>query len=279
MNELIELRKRVAELKDGEARCKQAEEERMQFEHRLQQAQKAESLSRMAGAIAHNFNNMLGAAIGNLEIALDEVSQGSELQTCISEAMKASHRAAEISRFMLTYLGQTTGKAEPVDPAEASREACALLAGSIPPNVHLKAELPSLGPPIKADGAHLTQILTSLIANAVEAIGEGEGEISLAVHAVPGIDVRESRFFPLGWKPKAKAYACFSVVATGCGMDSSTLDRIFDPFFRPSLPAVVWGFRWCRDWCGLMMEQSPYMVVRDRDQLSKFSSPYRGKKG
>jgi two-component system cell cycle sensor histidine kinase/response regulator CckA len=208
-----------------------AEEERARLEADNRQLQKAESLGRMAAAIAHNFNNMLGAVIGNLELALDDVPQGSELQTCISEAMKASHRAAEISRFMLTYLGQTAGKAEPIDPANAARETCALLDASIPANVQLKTELPPHGPIIHADGVHLKQVFTNLITNAVEAIGEREGEIALAIHVMAGTQVQESKLFPLGWEPKAKEYVCLSVGDNGCGVDAATLENIFDPFF------------------------------------------------
>ncbi len=208
-----------------------AEEERLQLEQRLHQTQKAESLGRMAGAIAHNFNNMLGAIMGNLEMALDEAPYGSELDNSIREAMKASQRASKISRFMLTYLGQTTGKLEPVDPSVAIREACSLLSSSLPGNVHLKAVTPSCGLTIKADGAHLTQILTILIANAIEAIGEKPGDIDLTLDVVPASSVRGSKIFPLGWEPKAQEYVCISIADTGCGIDPKHFDKIFDPFF------------------------------------------------
>lgn len=92
--------------------------------------------------------------------------------------------------------------------------------------MHLKAELLSQGPVIQADGAHIKQILTNLISNALEAFGEAEGHITVAAG-----DIRKSRSFPMDWKPKAKSYACLSVSDSGCGMDSATLEKIFDPFF------------------------------------------------
>jgi signal transduction histidine kinase len=221
---------------DGMARNitehKREEAERIRMEQRLQQAQKAESLGRMAGAIAHNFNNILGAAIGNLDLAMEEVSEGSDLlKTYIKEAMNGSRRAAKISRFMLTYLGQTAGKAEPIDAARAMREASSLLNATIPANVDLRAELPSRGPIIRADGAHLTQILTNLITNAVEAIGEREGEITLTIDVLQGTGVQELKLTPPGWKPKAKEYVCLSIADTGHGIDPENLDKVFDPFF------------------------------------------------
>jgi nitrogen-specific signal transduction histidine kinase/ActR/RegA family two-component response regulator len=231
---------------------KRAEAERIGLEYRLQQAQKAESLARMAGAIAHNFNNMLGAALGNLELALDDAPEGSELRTCISEAMNASRRAVEISRSMLTYLGQTTGIVEPIDPAKVAGEACALSSSSIPANVHLETELPPLGPIIQADGIQLTQIMTNLISNAVEAIGDREGKIALAVQVVAGTDAHGAKLLPPGWEPKAKEYACLSVADTGVGMNVETQDKIFDPFFSTrfagrglGLPVVLGLLRAC----------------------------------
>jgi len=210
---------------------KRAERERIQLEQQMQQAQKAESLNRMAGAIAHHFNNMLAATMGNLELALDDLPREAKPRKFIAEALKASSRAAEVSRFMLTYLGQTTGKKELLDLTEAGRETLTLLDASIPKNVHLKTELPPKGPVIRADGAHVKQILANLLSNAVDAIGEGEGFITLAIREIGATEIREPRLLPMGWKPQAKSYALLTVSDTGCGLDAATMGKIFDPFF------------------------------------------------
>jgi len=94
---------------------KQAEETRSHLEQQLHHVMKAESLGRMAGAIAHHFNNLLAIVIGNLELAKNEIMQGSRLQTFISESLAASHRAAETSSLMLAYIGDTMGNREPTD--------------------------------------------------------------------------------------------------------------------------------------------------------------------
>ncbi len=210
---------------------KRAEQESVRLEQRLQQTAKAESLTRMAGATAHNFNNMLGAVIGNLEFALEDAPHGSELRTCVGEAMSASRRAAELSRFMLTYLGQTVGKRESLDLREFIGDMRALLRASIPGNIHLDTEPSSEQAIIRADRAHLRQITTNLVLNAVEAIGEAAGRITLGLHTVPAAEIRESRLFPFDWEPKADAYALLSVSDTGCGLDDSMHEKIFDPFF------------------------------------------------
>ncbi|MEN6485203.1 MAG: PAS domain S-box protein, partial [Syntrophobacteraceae bacterium] len=210
---------------------KQAEEESREYEQRLLQAQKAESLGRMAMAIAHNFNNMLGVVMGNLELAREEASQDSDLQVCIDEAMNASERAAKISRFMLAYLGQSTVRTGLLDFAKAVREVCVRFNDSIPANVHLKADLPDSGPNIQADGPQLTLILNNLLSNAVEAIGEEKGEIVLKLDVLPGTALPESKLLPFGFEPKEKEYACLSIVDTGVGIGPEDLDSIFDPFF------------------------------------------------
>ncbi|MGC8495125.1 MAG: PAS domain S-box protein [Syntrophobacteraceae bacterium] len=207
------------------------EEERLQLQQRLQQARKAESLGRMAGAIAHNFNNMLGAVIGNLDLARDEVPEGAELKKWIEEAMDASQRAANISRFMLTYLGQSAGKAKILDPATALRQSYSLLSPSFPKDLRLKVKIPSGRYSIRADEAQLTQIFTNLIENAREAIREQKGEISLTLDAVHGADIRERKLFPLEWMPGPQEYARISIEDSGSGISPEILDNIFDPFF------------------------------------------------
>lgn len=210
---------------------KLAEDERLRLEQRLYQAQKAESLGRMAGAIAHNFNNMLGAVIGNLELALEEAPKGSRLQRFISGAMDATLRASRTCRFMLTYLGQTTGKAEPINLVSTMKQACALMSPSLPAAVHLRVEYPPVEPIILADAAQLTQILSNLIANSVEAIGEHKGEIALTMVTVAAGEISSSKLFPVGWQPQAQEYACLSLTDTGSGIDPENQDKIFDPFF------------------------------------------------
>ncbi|OGQ94991.1 MAG: hypothetical protein A2521_12805 [Deltaproteobacteria bacterium RIFOXYD12_FULL_57_12] len=210
---------------------KQAEEERIKLERRLEQARKAESLGRMAGAIAHLFNNQLAVVIGNLELVLDDLPQESDFRPSLIASMQASRKAAETSRLMLAYLGQTTGLKKPLDLGEAIREALPLFHASMSVDVSLKTEIPPQGPFILGDSAYIKQILGNLITNASEAIGEGKGEIAVSLRTVSKAETQGLRFIPLHWEPKAENYVCLSVSDTGCGMDETTLEKIFDPFF------------------------------------------------
>ena len=211
--------------------AKQVHSEKLLMEQQKQRIWRAESLSRMAGGIAHHFNNLLGAVVGNLELAQLNPFQESDLHSHIADAMQASHRAIEISKLMRAYLGQTPETREPLDLAQAVREALPLSQLSIPPSIRLKTECPSPGPRIKATGVHIQQILANVIANSAEAIGDQEGEIAVTVGVVDETEISASRYFPLDWTPKTTTYACISVSDTGCGLDAAQLEKIFEPFF------------------------------------------------
>jgi PAS domain S-box-containing protein len=211
--------------------AKQIQTDRFLIEQQKHQTWRAESLSRMAGGIAHNFNNLLQVVIGNLEMVLENLPQEMNTRSLIEEAMRASGRASEISNLMLAYLGQKTGKTEPLDLVETARTVLPLLISSMPTNVHLKTDLPLRSLIIQADRVHINQILTNLVSNAVEAIGELKGEVTIAIGVMDVGEIEASKFFPLDWEPKTRNYACFLVSDTGCGMDSATRERIFEPFF------------------------------------------------
>jgi PAS domain S-box-containing protein len=98
------------------SRRKQAEADKEKLEAEYRQLQKAESLGRMAGAIAHHFNNQLAVVMGNLEMVIDDLPQGARSIHRLTAAMQAAGKAAEMSRLMLTYLGQAQARHEPGRP-------------------------------------------------------------------------------------------------------------------------------------------------------------------
>jgi PAS domain S-box-containing protein len=210
---------------------KQAEVEKDKLDAQNRQLQKAESLSRMAGAIAHHFNNQLGAVMGNLEMAMVDLPWGAEPVERLTEAMQAARRAAEVSGLMLTYLGQTRGKREPLDLSEICRRSLPMLQAAMPKDVTLETDLPSPGPTISANAIHLQKVLTNLCTNAWEAVGDGRGFIYLMVKAVPAADIPGAPRFPLDWQPQGSTYACLEVADAGCGIAGQDIEKLFDPFF------------------------------------------------
>ncbi len=210
---------------------KQAAAEKAEIESQNRQLQKAESLGRMAGAIAHHFNNQLGVVIGNLEMAIDELPLDAGPIENLTTAMKASNRAAEMSSLMLTYLGQSFDKREPLDLSDACRRSLTMLQAVKPSNVVLETYLPSPGPVISTNENYIQQVMTNLITNAWEAVGESRGSVHMTVKTVTTSDIPEAHRFPIGWQPQDHAYACLEVADEGGGIADKDIEKIFDPFF------------------------------------------------
>lgn len=208
-----------------------AEEEKAKLKEQKQQIQKAESLSRMAGAIAHHFNNHLQAVMGNLELALDEIPMTSPSMHHLDSALRAANKAAAVSRLMLTYLGQTTGSHETLDFSEVCRASLPMFQAALPHNVLLKTDFPVPGPVINANEIQLQQVLTNLITNAWEAMGTNRGVVRLRVNTVSPKGISKERRFPLDWQPKNQGYACLEIADTGCGIAAADIEKIFDPFY------------------------------------------------
>jgi signal transduction histidine kinase/CheY-like chemotaxis protein len=212
---------------------KQMEAEREKLEAQNRQSQKVESLSRMAGAIAHHFNNKLTTVMGYLELTLMNSTLPLDRETVrnLSHAMEAAHQAAEMSRTMLTYLGQTPERQEPLDLAEVCARNLPILRTFISTAVTLETDWPTPGPIINANATRVQQLLTNLVSNAGEAIGDGPGAIRLTVKTVSPSDIPAANRFPADWQPQDKAYACLEITDTGSGIDRQNIEKLFDPFF------------------------------------------------
>jgi PAS domain S-box-containing protein len=206
-------------------------EKRAKVETQYRQLQKAEGLGRMAGAIAHHFNNHLAAVMGNLELAIGDLPQGAGSDERLTDALHAAREAAEVSKLMLTYLGQTQARHELLDLSEICHRSVRLLRAAMPIDRVLEADLPSLGPGISANAGEIQQILTNLVTNAWEAGGDGRSAVHLTVKTVSPADIPTWRRFPLDWRPRDHAYACLEVEDQGSGIAEKDIEKIFDPFF------------------------------------------------
>ncbi len=207
------------------------EKERRLREKEKHLIEKAASLSRMAGAVAHNFNNILYVVTGNLEIALESLAPDADINKNITEAHKAAMRAAEMSGLMLTYLGQSFGKSEPFDIALICRRHLSQLQISWPEDVSLETDLPSPGPVVEADSSQMCQVLAALVTNAAEAMDGFTGKVQVSVGTVKVAEIPEDNLFPVEWTPSAKDYVCLSVTDAGRGIYAETVRNIFDPFY------------------------------------------------
>ncbi|MBN2530913.1 MAG: CHASE domain-containing protein [Deltaproteobacteria bacterium] len=195
------------------------------------QLQKNESLHRMAGAIAHHFNNKLGAVLGNLELAIDDIPVDAPPRPRLESAMVAATSAAEISGQMLTYLGQTARSHTPHKLGDIVHASWPLLQTIAPKGVELILTPTSSNPTVCADMNQIQQILTNLTTNAFEAVGTHQGRVTISIREVAAVDVPAENRFPIDWKPTASSYALLEVADTGGGISKADFPILFDPFY------------------------------------------------
>ncbi|HUR21600.1 MAG TPA: response regulator [Vicinamibacterales bacterium] len=207
---------------------KRVEEERLQFEQELQQAQKADSLARMAGAIAHHFNNQLAVVMSSLELSMREPASSGDF---LANAMLATRKAATISGLLLTYLGESHGNHAPLDLSDVCGQSLPMLRAAMPAAVALETDLSTPGPAVNGNANQLQLMMINLVTNAWEAVGDGESTIQLSVDTVPASEIPASHRLPPTWKPGGGMYACLEVIDAGCGIEDEEIQRIFDPFF------------------------------------------------
>ena len=211
-----------------------AEADRDRLEAQNRQLQKGESLSRMAGAIAHHFNNQLQAIMISLELISDTVDEPQKLpatRSIIDTAIRSAEKAAEVSNLLLTYLAKVHVTFEPLDLAATCGKAQPIWLASKPKNVDFQIDLPAAGPVINANASQLQLLITNVLTNAWEACEDRPGRVTLVISTVDEEAISPNFRYPVDFKPSTRKYACIAVTDTGCGMPEQVFDQIFDPFF------------------------------------------------
>lgn len=216
-------------------RSKQADAEQAEEDRRRHQVQKADSLGRMAGAIAHRFNSLLGAVMGNLELALEDGPRDESSRVFLTEALEAARRAADISGLMLTYLGQTPVPYQPLELVGFVRHCLPSLRTGLRRDQTLDAVLPDSRLVVCANADQLQEVLGHLVTNAVEAFGDGPGAIQLELSRVAPTAIPTAHRFPVEWQPQEPAYVRLEVRDSGGGIAAPDLNQVFDPFFSRKL--------------------------------------------
>jgi PAS domain S-box-containing protein len=209
---------------------RRAERQRRALEAQMFQAQKLESLGVLAGGIAHDFNNILTGILGHAELAAEAAPGGSALHGHLGAITAASRRAADRVRQLLAYAGKGPLAIRPLDLNAVLRDAADLAAVSAPKGCELRFEPGPNLPAVLADEAQVRQLVTSLILNAGEALGDRPGVIRVRTEAVclsdPGEESSGSRH-----SLSPGRYVAVRVSDTGCGMTEAVKTRMFDPFF------------------------------------------------
>ncbi|MBX9832253.1 MAG: response regulator [Burkholderiaceae bacterium] len=205
---------------------KKAEAHRTELEAQLRESHKMQAVGTMAGGIAHDFNNILGAILGNVELAKADCTPGSPVLESLLEIDKAGRRARDLVRQILTFSRNEPPQRSAVSLAEVAHDTERLLRVTLPPAIELHMQLQVGLPPVLADATQVEQALLNLCTNSVHAIGSERGSIHVEA-AVVQPDQRLSE--RLGLAPVD--YIALTVRDSGPGMDAATLERIFEPFF------------------------------------------------
>ena len=208
---------------------KKAEAHRNELEAQLRESHKMQAVGTMAGGIAHDFNNILGAILGNVELAKADCAAGSPVLESLLEIDKAGRRARDLVRQILTFSRNEPPQRSAVSLAEVVHDTERLLRVTLPPAIELHMQLQAGLPPVLADATQVEQALLNLCTNAVHAI-QSQGTERGSIHVEAATVQPDQRLSErLGLAPID--YVALTVRDSGPGMDAATLERIFEPFF------------------------------------------------
>ena len=205
---------------------KKEAEQRRQFEKRLQQAERMESLGVLAGGVAHDFNNLLTPILAHAEILEYHLPPNSPLKNNAREIVRAAERAADLAKQILSFSRDTGGEPRPMDLAPLVKEAVKFIRSGLPATIQLNESIRVADATIQTEPTKIHQIVMNLCVNAVQAL-KGKGSVEVGLESVPADDLPSLPAPPA----QAHSYARLWVADTGPGIPEEILPKIFEPFF------------------------------------------------
>ena len=205
---------------------KTAEADRIRLQEQLTQAQKMETVGRLAGGVAHDFNNMLSVIQGHVELALHAARPDDPVRSDLEEIRAAARRAADLTRQLLAFARRQVVAPKILDLNAAVQGALGMLRRLIGEDVELVWTPSDEAGRVRIDPSQVDQVLTNLVANARDAI-DGVGRVTVQTRgvALSSADCSGREGMVPG------AYALIEVTDTGRGMDAGTVAHLFEPFF------------------------------------------------
>ena len=202
-----------------------AEKERAELEDQLRQAQKLEAIGRLAGGVAHDFNNILGAIMGFVELAQGDPDEASRKADLV-EIMLAARRGKDLVESILRFSRRQNVTRLPMDLGHTIQSTSRLLQTTVPSSVRMSFRLNARPSLVMADATSVQQVLVNLASNAADAMPEG-GALEIALENFYARDHFVRAHPGLHEGP----YVMLLISDTGVGMDEATAARAFEPFF------------------------------------------------
>ena len=200
--------------------------ERKLLEEQLRQAQKMQAVGRLAGGVAHDFNNILTTVLGHSNLLLHQMPSVSPYRKKVEQIIQAADRAAGLTRQLLAFSRKQVLNVQIVDLNHVATKMEGILRKLLGEGIALIAVLDPAVAKVRADAGQIEQILISLASNARDAMPNG-GELIVETCNIV-LDNRYTRLHP---DVRPGSYVMMAVSDTGQGMYSETLSRIFEPFF------------------------------------------------
>jgi PAS domain S-box-containing protein len=245
---------------------KHAEAEKEKLQSMLNQAQKMESVGRLAGGVAHDFNNMLGVILGHTELVLKKADLNQPAQNSIKEIQRAAQRAADLTSQLLSFARKQTIFPKQLFLNETVSDMITMLRRLIGEGIHLIWMPGAHLWPVRMDPAQVDQILANLCVNARDAIHDKSGGVGNI--AIKTENVSLDHAFCKGHPDFSPGdYVLLEVRDDGCGMDAEITEKLFEPFFTTKAVGKGTGL-------GLA---TIYGIVRQNNGIIKvFSQPEQG---